>query len=1063
MIPKKPSDAMWSDEQWNAIFLRGNNILVSAGAGSGKTAVLSERVLQYVLQGNSVSRLIILTFTNASAAEMKDRIRKCLIKNKDSIDPIELELLEGAHIETFDAFFLSIVKKYHYLLNVSKNIKIGDKVILTYNKKRILNELFQELYDAHDKDFLAILDLLTTKDDEELKKVLLKVNDKLNLLQNRKEAIKNFVEYYSLDSIKKNITEYQKISLVYCSLLKEYLNDLLDKYDGTYLYEHIQDYTDSFSKLVFSQSVSEVKDNLCFKSPSVPKGLIQDEKTKNELKKDKDKIRNIVKQIEGLFEMGESELIYQIESTKNHCLLLINLLEKFNDRFMEFKKANNMYDFMDIAKLAIKLFRENEKLRLEFKNSYDEILIDEYQDTSDIQEELISLISNNNTYMVGDIKQSIYRFRNANPKIFKDKYDSYLPYKEDMDIKNVFGIRIDLAKNFRSRQEPLQNINWIFEKLMDKDLGGADYNNGHRLIFGNKSYLKDCPNDYNMEFYTYDIDYQKPYVEAYIIARDIKEKLNSGYQCFDKSKKELYLASYRDFTILTASKSNYEIYANVFEYFGIPLVVHKDEAFFNSDEIYALSNIIKLVYCLIDEDYYKGYFKPCMVSLLRSFLVAVKDDDIREGIDDLPHAFPSVFNQIVKLKEIALTKSLDKLLLAIYQEFDVYKKSILIGKISEIENKLNYLVLKVTELGKMGYDIKDLVGYFDIIISEGTDIEFETPKSNVDAVNIMTIHKSKGLEFPVCYFSDLTTRFNMEEMKDKITFDANLGLIMPYDHEGLGQTFYKDLLKHNYLFDEIGEKIRLFYVALTRAKEKIIFVGPRINGELKEKVSFVSMPRRIKFVSLYDMLISTINQNNAIDDGYNNIRNESIIKSQNLDSFLEDMKSLGQKNSQRLEVLNKEYETLFHPLKGIQREEKKASIDVLHVMSIEERKALDFGTYVHSIFEAIDFNNPNYKEIDYKIRGKIRAFLESDFIKSLSIINVYKEFNFSYDNQNGVIDLILETNDEMIIIDYKLKDISKEGYYNQLKAYCNYLKTITDKPVKAYLYSIFEEIFEVIE
>ena len=234
MIPKKPSDAMWSDEQWNAIFLRGNNILVSAGAGSGKTAVLSERVLQYVLQGNSVSRLIILTFTNASAAEMKDRIRKCLIKNKDSIDPIELELLEGAHIETFDAFSLSIVKKYHYLLNVSKNIKIGDKVILTYNKKRILNELFQELYDDNDKDFLAILDLLTTKDDEELKKVLLKVNDKLNLLQNRKEAIKNFVEYYSLDSIKKNITEYQKISLVYCSLLKEYLNDLLDKYDGTY-------------------------------------------------------------------------------------------------------------------------------------------------------------------------------------------------------------------------------------------------------------------------------------------------------------------------------------------------------------------------------------------------------------------------------------------------------------------------------------------------------------------------------------------------------------------------------------------------------------------------------------------------------------------------------------------------------------------------------------------------------------------------------------------------------------------------------------------------------------
>ena len=230
----------------------------------------------------------------------------------------------------------------------------------------------------------------------------------------------------------------------------------------------------------------------------------------------------------------------------------------FDKKLNKYKETNNMYEFTDIAILAINLVENNPEVKKELMSRFNEILLDEYQDTSDLQEKFISCISNNNVYMVGDIKQSIYRFRNANPYIFKNKYDAY-------SLSNG-GIKIDLMKNFRSRREVLENINEIFNHIMDDKIGGAEYQNGHQMIFGNTTYEENgkTDNNYNFEFYNYTYDkngkFKREEIEIFLIAKDIKEKVNSNYQVYDKDKGILRNITYNDFVILMDRSKNFSLY-----------------------------------------------------------------------------------------------------------------------------------------------------------------------------------------------------------------------------------------------------------------------------------------------------------------------------------------------------------------------------------------------------------------------------------------------------------------------------------------------------------------------
>jgi len=309
-----------------------------------------------------------------------------------------------------------------------------------------------------------------------------------------------------------------------------------------------------------------------------------------------------------------------IKKTKNNTTIIINILQELDKRFINYKEKNELYSFNDIAKKAIQILKEHEDIRLELKNSFNEIIIDEYQDTSDIQEEFISLIENNNVYMVGDIKQSIYRFRNANPYIFKNKYDLY----KNKDK----GIKIDLSKNFRSRDEVINDINLLFSGIMDDDIGGANYKLEHKMVFGNDLYLKNITPSNHLEIYDYpnpDSKYTKDEIEIFMVAHDIKEKIKNHYQVMDKKTKTLRDIKYSDFVILMNKSKAFGLYKKIFEYLEIPLAIKRDADLLLNNNIDIIKNLCELI-VLENKKQYDSTYNFDFMSVGRSYLFEYSDE-----------------------------------------------------------------------------------------------------------------------------------------------------------------------------------------------------------------------------------------------------------------------------------------------------------------------------------------------------------------------------------------------------------------------------------------------------
>ena len=463
----------WTKEQQDAINLEGKNIIVSAGAGSGKTAVLTERTLRKLKSGIHINELLILTFTNAAAAEMKERIRKAINKTPNLEE--EATLIDGAYITTFDSFSLSIVKKYHTRLNITSNIKITDEVIIDIKKNKILDDIMDKYYLSPKEDFTKLIQDFCLKDDKDLKKYILSTYKKIELKYNKEKYLEEYMSsYFTEENISKFIKEYLDLINSYRKNISNLITDLNDYFDGDY----VSAIEDQLSKLLHASSYEEIASSLDFRSLNpVPKS------SHEEGKKIKETISAQIKELKSLLiYQTEEEMKEEILSTKSNVKVIIDIIKDLDKQLTLYKQENEIYNFNDIAHLAIKVVTDFKDVREELTNSFNEILVDEYQDTSDTQEMFISLISKNNVYMVGDIKQSIYRFRNANPYIFKNKYDTY----RDTDA----GIKIDLVKNFRSRKEVLDNINLLFDLIMDDEIGGADYKASHRMVFGNNTYLE---------------------------------------------------------------------------------------------------------------------------------------------------------------------------------------------------------------------------------------------------------------------------------------------------------------------------------------------------------------------------------------------------------------------------------------------------------------------------------------------------------------------------------------------------------------------------------------------
>lgn len=1044
----------WSDEQKKAIFRGDTNIIVSAGAGSGKTAVLSERVLKFVIKGGDITKLLVLTFTKAAAAEMKDRIRKKLKKYSDpnfneedvfsedgekrKLTDIERERckkgamdIDYAYITTFDAYSLAIVKKYYYALDLKKNVTMINNIIENYKLNEITNTVFDDLYDENNPMFLSILKKYTTQDDEDIKGIVSTIYKSMNLTIDVEEFYNTYEDKYFND-----LSKQEEIKKGFMNLLKLDIKKLFDLFDD-YLRE-----IDISKNEKIVKYLAELKENLeASTNFEELKKVLEDVKIPSIAPKTgSDEASDIRKCIsETIKYINKSYFIYSnldevIESTlknKDEILFLLKMAKDIYDKFYDYKFKNMTFSFSDIARMAIRLVKENESIRNELRDYFDEILVDEYQDTSDIQETFLKMISYKNLYMVGDIKQSIYQFRNANPYIFKDKYDRY--------SKDDDGFKIDLKDNFRSRAQVIENINKAFEVIMTDDCGDADYKSSHIMNYGQKAYEKlNQGFDYNLEMlsYTKTDDYKnftKEEIEAFIIASKIEEIYNSKIKVLKKD--EFEEITYGDFAIIIDKAVSFTTFKRIFDYKNIPLIIEGQRNLKDSELITVFSNVLTLISKtknhLLDTEYYHK-----LASLARGFVYEYSDEDVYRIVKNKEcEGINLDISSLSMLEDI----SYEDLYYEICDTLNIYNKLSVIGNVDENIVVLNEIHGLFKSFNDMSLSLDEAAKILASAVDGNNEIKYDF-KSNVsDGVRIMTIHHSKGLEFPFLFMPLLSTGFNETDIKSANGFSKKYGIYMPSIEDGdKNDSVIKILNKYEEEKALVSEKVRLLYVAYTRAREKIYLIKED-KVDIEEK-----NVEDNKFKRFSEMIFKTNAMDKKVLINLDTINITDEYKKSKYNPYLSKGKKLVYEDREEIETV----------------EQTHASMNLKELPTKETLDVLELGTMCHKALEVLDLKNPDIDSlpIDNNIKTKIKAILSNDIFKNIKNGKDYHEFEFYQDIDGSVvhsiIDLFVVYSDHIDIIDYKLSNTAKEEYEKQLNTYKNYLSTIYDLPIKVYLVSI---------
>ena len=1074
----------WSEEQLDAIYQKNKNIIISAGAGSGKSTVLSERIKQKLLCGEitSLDDVLVLTFTTASAADLKRKIKEDLT---DCAETRKFaKTVDSANISTFDSYALLLVKKYANEIGINKDISIVESTIINIKKREILDNILNEEFENQEKDFVDFVTTFFVKGDNSFKNYLLKIYEKINLRLDKKEYFNNYLSNYFNENFFDKI--FKKIE----NWLFDIHKDAVDYYENILLpqiqdkikdeaYSEVEDkYSDFISAKTYDNLASIFQDK--FSHVNLSKKAVQDVEYNTEVKPYHDTFKDIFNKIAKFFDnysnyYNEKNYYY---ATKKYLNIIIRILSKFDDMLENYKNELAIYEFSDIAKKLISLLMDHPNIKDEVSSNYKEILIDEYQDTSDLQEAFVSLISNKNVYMVGDIKQSIYRFRNANPTIFKNKYDNYLlkdkytnyeqslENEDDKDTKlNKSGIKIDLKANYRSRKEVVELINVIFNKIMSNDIGGAKYKEEHQMIYGQKSYDLSTDSDYQSEIlkYQYDKEYELSHEETEIrmMAKDILNKVNNGFKLFKKYKNEEGIeiitsrpATFKDFAIISRSAENYELLAKIFKEYGIDTLIHKNEKINASSLIYTFKNILILIIKLYqtltnNEDVIiDNHLKHAFASVARSFIFDYSDDKIYEIIKE-NKLFDDPIITLIKNCVLDLSNnSLRNVFEDVLYKYDYYQK---LTRLEDINNNLvrtQYFAKLCDNLEVLNLSSNELIEYLETMLSKDSKAEIASSMKDINAVTVMTIHKSKGLEFPIVYVPFLYKEFNDSDVKARFIYDEKYGIIAPCYDEGFKDVLTKELFKTNYKIEAISEEIRIFYVALTRAKEKLILL---YDGELDDTIKSIE-------IDSYKKLVSAVgNKLNKYIIDYD--LSDLMPSSGDIKSM---QKTTSHTDDKQIYLVNEQ------SVVGVKNISARASKSSSRLTSKKESKNMKLGTHVHEILEYIDYDNPNeiLKNEETWIQNSITKFLNSFVFANKEENNYYREFAFTFkDNEtiyNGIIDLLVETPDKILIIDYKLNNVEDEAYIKQLSIYHKYISSKSNKPITTYLYSILDSSFKEI-
>lgn len=872
----------WTKDQEKAIYTdTGNgNLLVSANAGSGKTAVLVERVLQKILSGKgSIDRLLIVTFTEAAAAEMREKIVKRLFEYIDSdtcttdaarLIKSQIRMLQTADIMTIDAFCNRVVQNNFHALGIDPDIRICDNGMAKLLCEEALNNLFSRIYKEKDERELARLHRLTDfyakdRSNERLGNMILAVYRFTESFAEPLEYLRTACESYALpvldwpavnfhmkhtqETAKACLDELSKISYDKAddetAEFLAFMLDLCENIFGSESWDEIYGiYKEIFGKKAkitallnrvndLPPSVAADKLNFQFRS-------LLDIFTPH--KSDEKVTLGITKSEEDTVSAYDPALL------KEEAEDIAWIVEEFTNEYSKLKEKQNVYEFSDIEHLTYELFNTSESVRQTYINKYDEILIDEYQDTNMLQDSIFRLISNNNIFMVGDLKQSIYRFRKGDPYIFREKSEEY---EKDTSPHT----RINLSQNFRSRQEVLRSVNAIFEKIMSREAGDVTYTDGEYITRLDEYEYYPAADGCKAELHYLAIDknaeVDRDLTEARFTAQQISRLLTSGVTVYDKDLKAMRPIKKKDIVILESSvKYNSDLLTDELNALGIESYVDKG-SFFDRREINVMLSLLSVIN--------NSHQDVPLISVMRSPIGGFTDNDLAQirihapnekyfisALDSyckdgegehLQKHCRSFLYKLRRWREYIRKKSVAQLIWAIYEETYFYDIMGAIDEGEEAQTNLRLLYERAEQYEGAGF--KGLFNFIKYIsrLEENGGGDIAGAKligENHDVVRIMTIHKSKGLEFPYVFLLGAGRDFNNRTDFSAVKLHKSLGFGLPhiyYDKHYAKSTYAAELISKVNKTESISERMRLLYVAMTRPKEKLTVIVARYTGD----------------------------------------------------------------------------------------------------------------------------------------------------------------------------------------------------------------------------------------
>lgn len=876
------AEVKWTNEQLQAIQEKNSNILVAAAAGSGKTAVLVERIIHKIIDEQmDIDKILVVTFTNAAASEMRERILEAIYKKlEENPENVHLQrqiiLLNKASICTIHSFCLDVIHNHFYEIDLPSNFKIADTAEIDLLKQEVLDDLFEQKYTENDKNFIELLENYTNyRGDEALQELVLKIykfiqsspfpikwlQEKLELLKIEDKDISQTIwgkliiqtvdddiqeSIMQLEVTKSKMALYPEMTKFYQTISEDIINlQDLQKYNF---------WDELYIKLL----------NFNFSKWPVDKKVIND--LKEDSKEIRDKVKKHIKEKTAkLLSCSQEQAVKDLKIITPILENLSNLVTEFTKNFAEKKKEKNCIDFNDIEHFALKiLLDENNnptEVAKKYKEKFEEIAIDEYQDSNLVQEAILTSISKgNNIFMVGDVKQSIYKFRQARPELFLQKYDEYKNKEEKTQEDNL---KIQLFRNFRSRQNILNITNLVFESIMSKELGDINYNENEYLNYGAnypepeeiKNYagiaeldIIDLKEDESITAFEGEEDEEEQerveddVLEAKFVANKIQELLNSNYMVFDKKQGYRKIRP-KDIVILLRATSNLSpIYEKELSDLELPVFSDTSGTYLDTVEIQTILSVLKIIDNPLQDIPLVVVLRSSICNFTDNDLITIRLTDrncnfyealiktrlICEG--DLKNKIESFLEKLEKWKSISQYMPLDEFIWQIYLDTGYYQYVGLLPNGAMRQANLKTLFEKAKQYEKASFKgLFNFIQFIDKLKKQNGDLaSAKLIGENEDVIRIMSIHKSKGLEFPVVFLCNSHKKFNMQDLNDNILLHQDIGFgptIMDTTRKIKYSSIAKDAIKLKMKQETLSEEQRILYVALTRAKEKLYITG----------------------------------------------------------------------------------------------------------------------------------------------------------------------------------------------------------------------------------------------